>query len=204
MPGIRLVAGLGNPGGKYASSRHNAGFRWADLLAEDSHASFQHETRFSSDVCRIPGLAGDIWLIKPQTFMNASGRAVSAMARYYRIAPEEVLVVHDELDLPPGVVRIKQGGGLGGHNGLKDIQSALGDPLFWRLRLGIGHPGDRSLVTDYVLHEPGRADAEAIESAMRRGLGIFPLLAAGKPEAAMLRLHTQDRQAATDPGKERA
>jgi PTH1 family peptidyl-tRNA hydrolase len=202
MPGIRLVAGLGNPGEKYAATRHNAGFWWIDRLAHDSHAAFRSEPRFFSAVCRLPGPAGDIWLIKPQTFVNASGRAVSAVAHYYRIPPEEILVVHDELDLPPGAARIKRGGGHGGHNGIKDVQAALGNPAFWRLRLGIGHPGQSAMVTDYVLHEPTREEAEEIGTAMRRAHEVFPMLAQGRPEAAMLRLHTQEKEPGAGTGKE--
>ena len=185
---IRLVAGLGNPGKEYAETRHNAGFWWVDRLASGKNATLKMDPRMHGFTARIPG---DIWLIEPQTFMNASGRAVSALSRFYRIAPEHILVVHDELDLEPGAVRLKLGGGLGGHNGLKDIASHLGTRDFWRLRLGIGHPGEKKNVSDYVLKAPRKEEEELIQDAISKSLAAWPLIAKGQQQAAMLKLHTK-------------
>ena len=185
---IRLVAGLGNPGKEYAETRHNAGFWWVDRLASGENATLKMDPRMHGFIARIPG---DIWLIEPQTFMNASGRAVSTLSRFYKIAPEHILVVHDELDLEPGTVRLKLGGGLGGHNGLKDIASHLGTQDFWRLRLGIGHPGEKKNVSDYVLKAPRKEEEELIQDAISRSLAAWPLIAKGQQQAAMLKLHTK-------------
>ena len=185
---IRLVAGLGNPGKEYAETRHNAGFWWVDRLASGENATLRMDPGMHGFTARIPG---DIWLIEPQTFMNASGRAVSALSRFYRIAPEHILVVHDELDLEPGAVRLKLGGGLGGHNGLKDIASHLGTRDFWRLRLGIGHPGEKKNVSDYVLKAPRKEEEELIQDAISKSLAAWPLIAKGQQQAAMLKLHTK-------------
>lgn len=188
---MKLVVGLGNPGSEYAATRHNAGFWWVDALARQHRVSLRQEPRFHGALARLAGVESDIWLLQPSTFMNASGRAVAAVARFYKIAPEEVLVVHDELDLPPGTARLKKGGGVGGHNGLKDIAAQLGTPDFWRLRLGIGHPGDRDEVVNYVLHPPRPEEAQAMGEALRRSLEVWPLIARGAVEAAMLKLHTK-------------
>lgn len=187
MAAIRLVAGLGNPGKDYSDTRHNAGFWWVERLASRENAALRMDPRMHG----LTGRIGDVWLIEPQTFMNASGRAVSALSRFYRIAPEEILVVHDELDLEPGTVRLKLGGGLGGHNGLKDIAAHLGTPDFWRLRLGIGHPGNRNQVSDYVLKPPRNEEEVSILGAVERSLDAWPLIAAGEQQAAMLRLHSK-------------
>lgn len=141
---VRLVVGLGNPGEKYASTRHNVGFDWLDHLADMNRVSFLLETRFRGLCARITQADSDIWLLKPQTYMNASGMSVAAVCRYYKISPEQMLVVHDELDLQPGVIKLKSGGGTGGHNGLKSIAADLSSQAFWRLRIGVGHPGDRN------------------------------------------------------------
>lgn len=186
MGGIRLVAGLGNPGKEYSDTRHNAGFWWVDRLASLENAPLRMDPRMHGSTARIPG---DIWLIEPQTYMNASGRAVSALSRFYKIAPGEILVVHDELDLEPGTAKLKLGGGLGGHNGLKDIAAHLGTQGFWRLRIGIGHPGDRDAVIGFVLGRPPRSELERIEQAMQRGLDELPRLLRGEFEAAMMHLH---------------
>src|SRR5574340_209360 len=151
MTGIRLIVGLGNPGRQYAATRHNVGFMWVERLAGTEGAALKPEARFHGLAGRLVLDGRELWLLQPQTFMNVSGRAVAAFAHFYRLAPEEVLVVHDELDLPPGTVRLKQGGGHGGHNGLKDIVAHLHTPAFWRLRFGIGHPGEKDRVADYVL-----------------------------------------------------
>ena len=188
---IRLVAGLGNPGRQYADTRHNAGFWFVDRVAALLAASFAAEPRFNGDVAK----AGTLRLVKPTTFMNLSGRAVSALARFYGILPAEILVVHDELDLLPGKAKMKFSGGHAGHNGLRDIQAQLGSPDFWRLRIGIGHPRDSELtqqdVVDYVLKPPRGEERAAIDEAMRRALQAWPAMAQGDMEAAMMTLHTK-------------
>ena len=189
---MRLVVGLGNPGPEYVATRHNAGCWFVDRLALKEGVGLRRESRFQGIVGRIPG-SHDCWLLLPQTFMNASGRAVGAFSRFYRIAPEEILVAHDELDLPPGTPRLKKGGGVSGHNGLKDIAAHLGSHDFWRLRLGIGHPGDRAVVVDYVLHPPRREEQELIDDSIVKSLSVWPFIARGHLEAAMLKLHTKPR-----------
>ena len=190
--GIRLIAGLGNPGREHERDRHNAGFWLVSRLAAQHGVALRSEPRFHGSVGRmvLPGF--DAWLLLPQTYMNLSGKAVGSLARFYRIAVDEVLAVHDELDFLPGVAKFKLGGGVAGHNGLKDISAALGGPGFWRLRLGIGHPGARDQVADYVLSQPPRDDRTAIDLCMERSLETFPLIIAGQMEAAMLKLHTKD------------
>ncbi|WP_025870978.1 aminoacyl-tRNA hydrolase [Methylobacillus glycogenes] len=190
MNGIRLFVGLGNPGAQYEDTRHNAGFWWIDQICAQTSSKTSLEAKFFGHSGRLNGQA-DTWLLKPTTFMNASGRAVAALARFYKIAPEAVLVIHDELDLPPGTARLKQGGGHGGHNGLKDIAAQLGSNNFWRLRLGIGHPGERSEVVNYVLHAPMREEMQQIESAMDASTLVLPQLLQGEFSAAMLKLHTK-------------
>ncbi|WP_024304097.1 aminoacyl-tRNA hydrolase [Pseudogulbenkiania sp. MAI-1] len=191
MSGIRLIVGLGNPGPEYEKTRHNAGFWLVDELAWQHKATLKGEGKFFGEVARAPQPGGnDLWLLKPMTFMNLSGQAVAALARFYKIAPEEILVVHDELDLAPGTARFKQGGGHGGHNGLKDIIARLGTPNFWRLRLGIGHPGDRSEVVGFVLKKPRSEEQGAIEDAMAAALRVLPQAIAGDMPAAMKTLHT--------------
>ena len=191
---MKLVVGLGNPGAKYEKTRHNAGFWWVDQLASITRASFRRESRFQGSAAKAGG-ADELWLLKPETFMNLSGQSVAALAGYYKIAPRDVLAVHDELDLPAGGVKLKFGGGLGGHNGLKSIAQCLGTQDFWRLRIGIGHPRDQQNsereVIDYVLHAPRAEEQSAIDEAMNRALNVWPLLAQGKTEEAMLKLHTK-------------
>lgn len=191
MTAIRLIVGLGNPGPEYQKTRHNAGFWLVDELAWDYKQSFRAEGKFFGEVARasLPG-GSDLWLLKPATFMNLSGQAVVALARFYKILPNEILVVHDELDLPPGSARFKQGGGHGGHNGLKDIIAKLGTPDFWRLRLGIGHPGDRNEVVNYVLKKPRSEEQSEIDQAMVSALAVLPQALAGDMAAAMKQLHT--------------
>ena len=190
---IRLVAGLGNPGREYAGTRHNAGFWFVDRLASRLSVAFTSEGRFGGDVAK----AGALRLVKPMTFMNLSGRAVAGLAKFFGIAPAEILVVHDELDLLPGKAKMKFGGGHAGHNGLRDIQAQLGSPDFWRLRLGIGHPRDSELtqqqVVDYVLKPPRNEDAVAIDEAIHRALEAWPAIAQGDMENAMMTLHTTNR-----------
>jgi PTH1 family peptidyl-tRNA hydrolase len=189
---MRLVVGLGNPGREYEATRHNAGFWWVESLAEERGVGLKSESRFHGKVGRHTAGGQDCWLLLPQTYMNRSGQAVGALAGFYKISPEEILVVHDELDLPPGTVRLKKGGGVAGHNGLKDIAAGLG-PDFWRLRIGIGHPGDRAAVTNYVLHPPREEETRLISDAIERSLEVWPLIFAGEMEKAMHRLHTQPK-----------
>ena len=190
MTAIRLIVGLGNPGREYESTRHNAGFQWVDELARAQKLNFINESRFHGLTARGRVHGHEVLLLKSQTFMNVSGRAVVALALFYKILPDEILVVHDELDLPPGVARLKMGGGHGGHNGLKDIIAHLGTKDFWRLRIGIGHPGERDEVSGYVLHDPRREERELIDDAMQQAQNIAHLIIEGKTEAAMLKLHS--------------
>ena len=187
---LRLIVGLGNPGADYVDTRHNAGFWLIDEIAADQGLIFRFEKRFNADECKFRANGRDVFLQKPQTFMNRSGQSVAALARYYKIAAEEILVIHDELDLPPGVNRIKQSGGHGGHNGLRDIINHLGSRDFFRLRVGIGHPGDSKQVVNYVLHKPSVADLSVIEAANRDTLAVMPQLLEGRIDKAMQALHT--------------
>jgi len=191
MKPIKLIVGLGNPGAEYIDTRHNAGFWWVDKLAAELSANWTRESKFHGVVARGKHAGHDIWLLQPTTFMNRSGRSVLALAAFYRILPDEILVVHDELDLPPGSAKIKRGGGNGGHNGLKDISACLTTPEYWRLRIGIGHPGDRNAVADYVLHRPQQAEQKSIDDSIDRSLALWPLIVAGNLDAAMLKLHTK-------------
>lgn len=188
MTALRLIVGLGNPGLEYEATRHNAGFWFVDHLADKLKVSLAPQGKFYGRA----GRAGELWLLQPTTFMNRSGQAVAALANFYKIAPDEILVVHDELDLPPGGIRLKQGGGNGGHNGLKDIQAKLGTPDFWRLRLGIGHPRTLGLaqqVADFVLHQPRKEELPDIEHALARCLLAWPRLSAGDFAGAQQQLH---------------
>jgi PTH1 family peptidyl-tRNA hydrolase len=192
--GIRLVVGLGNFGAEYAATRHNAGYWLVDAVARRAGARYSSERKFHGDVARVRLGGRELWLLKPTTYMNRSGQSVVALALFYRILPTEILVVHDELDLPPGAVKLKRGGGTAGHNGLKDTQARLATADFWRLRIGIGHPRTLQLqqdVADFVLHPPRREEQALIDDAVDRGEGIVALLAEGKFEAAMLKLHTR-------------
>jgi len=192
---IRLVAGLGNPGREYARTRHNAGFWLVDELAGALGASFAAESKFAGEVAK----AGNLRLVKPMTYMNLSGRTVAAVARFFSIASDEILVAYDELDLKPGEAKMKFGGGHAGHNGIRDVQAQLGSAEFWRLRLGIGHPRDSELtqqeVVDYVLKPPRSEDLSAIESAIRRVRDVWPAIVAGEMEKAMMSLHTKPKAA---------
>ena len=187
---IRLIVGLGNPGEKYAMTRHNAGFWSVDDIARREKADFYLEHKFQGLVSKIMIAGHVVWLLKPQTYMNLSGGSVGALARFYRLLPEEILVVYDELDLLPGIAKIKYTGSAGGHNGLKDIIAHLGTPAFWRLRLGIGHPGHKSLVSDFVLQAPSRAEAEQIDVAIKRASDVISDVVTGQFERAMSCLHT--------------
>ncbi len=188
---MKLVVGLGNPGKEHAADRHNAGYRWLAQLAKEERVLLKLEARFQALLGKLARGGEESWVMQPQTFMNASGRAVGAFANFYKIPVQEILVVHDELDLPPGVARLKQGGGVSGHNGLKDIAAHLGTQDFWRLRIGIGHPGEKSLVVDYVLDRPRKEEAKLIEQAIQQSLEVWPLIAEGKHQAAMHKLHTK-------------
>ena len=183
----RLIVGLGNPGGEYEDNRHNVGFWFVDQLARRLQTPLTPQGKFLGRVAR----AGDLWLLQPMTFMNLSGQAVAALSRFYKITADETLVVHDDLDLPPGGIRLKQGGGNGGHNGLKDIQAHLATPEFWRLRLGIGHPGERDAFVGYVRRAPRCEEQELIERAIDRCLLAWPELAAGDYAAAQRQLHVK-------------
>ena len=186
----RLVIGLGNPGAEYAKTRHNAGFWFCERLAGDLRITLAKESRFHGIAGSARQEGESLWLLLPQTFMNRSGQAVRALAQFYRIEPDEMLVVHDELDLPPGQMRLKFGGGLGGHNGLKDITAHLGTQDYWRLRVGIGHPGDRNEVVNYVLKPPRREEREEIDAALDRALLAWPALAKGEFNAATQKINT--------------
>jgi len=190
MENIRLIVGLGNPGTQYEKTRHNAGYWWVDAIAASKRAAWKKETKFSGWTARVQEGAGEFILLKPATYMNESGRSVSAVMRFYKIEPGQLLVVHDELDLAPGVVKLKRGGGTGGHNGLADIGDALDSKDFWRLRIGIGHPGDKDLVADYVLHKARGAEQAAIDPAFERSLELLPRIATGRLQDAMAWLHT--------------
>ena len=186
---IRLLVGLGNPGPEYEATRHNAGFWWIDTVARRLGAHLAADRAYHGLVARVNRPAGPVWLIEPQTYMTLSGKSVAPLARFFKIAPEEILVVHDELDLLPGQMKLKQGGSPAGHNGLKDIQAQLGSPAFWRLRLGIGHPGDRAEVAGYVLRKPPASERELIEGCIDRSLEALDLLLAGDMPQATARLH---------------
>lgn len=187
----RLIVGLGNPGVEYSETRHNAGFWFCEQLATRLGTGFNHESRFHGMAANAR--AAGTWLLMPQTFMNRSGQSVGALARFYRIQADEVLVVHDELDIPPGQLRLKFGGGLGGHNGLKDIAAHLGTQDFWRLRIGIGHPGDRNEVINFVLKRPQREEQDLIDAAIDRALDIWPLIVQGNWNAAATRANARAR-----------
>ena len=198
MPGtpLKLIVGLGNPGAEYARTRHNAGFWLVDELARRHGGNFRHEGKHQGELARVRIGGEEVWLLKPMTFMNRSGGPVSSVLGFYKIAPRDMLVAHDEIDLPSGTVRLKDAGGHGGHNGLRDLIAAQGD-AFWRLRIGVGHPGAKSEVVDFVLTHAGKDEqrtidetivmgADAIEEALRNGaqVAMNKLHARAKPPAA--------------------
>src|SRR5215216_1810889 len=187
---IRLLVGLGNPGPEYEATRHNAGFWWIDEVARTLKASLAPERNYHGLVARVNRPEGPIWLLQPQTFMNLSGKSVAALARFFKIAPEEILVVHDELDVLPGLAKLKFGGSHAGHNGLRDIHAQLGTGDYWRLRLGIGHPGVKAEVVNWVLKKPAPEQRTAIEECMDRTLKAVPAMLAGEMEKATLLVHT--------------
>jgi peptidyl-tRNA hydrolase, PTH1 family len=184
-----MVVGLGNPGRQYEGNRHNTGFWFVDLLARRHGGEFKIESRFYGSVCRIRVGSSECWLLKPSTYMNRSGQSVSSLAKYFKLDISQILVAHDELDVLAGEVRLKRGGGHAGHNGLRDIISAMDSKDFWRMRIGIDHPGERSLVVDYVLGNPSRDDAIAIESSLGRAADLFPQILAGEYQSVMNELH---------------
>lgn len=196
---IKLIVGLGNPGQEYEATRHNAGFWLVDQLAREAGTTLRLESRFHGMAARARLWNEEVWLLEPMTFMNRSGQAVSALAKFYKILPQEIVAIHDELDLPPGTVKLKRGGGAGGHNGLKDISAHLGTQDYWRLRIGIGHPRNmrpegasappKEDVAGFVLKPPRREEQEHIDAALDRCLPALQLLVQGQDERAMMRLH---------------
>jgi len=190
MTGLRLIVGLGNPGAEHLRTRHNAGFWFADALALQHGARFGLESKLFGETTKLDINGQPVWLLKPATFMNASGKSVAAALRYWKIEPEQSLLVHDDLDLPPGTARLKFDGGHGGQNGLRDTMQLLGHGRFHRLRIGIGHPGHKDRVTPWVLGKPGRDDEAAILRAVEDAIDVLPLAVAGDFNEAMKRLHT--------------
>ena len=187
---IKLFVGLGNPGPEYEATRHNAGFWWIDALSRDLKAPLAFDKSYFGQVARTTVHGQTIWLLTPQTFMNLSGKSVAALARFFKIKPEEILVVHDELDIVPGQVKLKFGGSHAGHNGLRDIHAQLGTADYWRLRLGVGHPGIREEVINWVLKKPSQEHRVAIEDCITRTLKAVPALLAGEMEKATMLIHT--------------
>jgi PTH1 family peptidyl-tRNA hydrolase len=188
---IRLLVGLGNPGPDYADTRHNAGFWFIDAVARELKVELVPERSYFGLAARVNRADGPIWLLEPMTFMNLSGKSVGALARFYKIAPAEILVAHDELDLLPGQVKMKFGGSHAGHNGLKDIQGQLGSADFWRLRLGIGHPGVKAEVVNYVLRKPIAEQRDAIDKSIEQALTALDLLIVGDMERALMKVHAK-------------
>lgn len=192
---LKLIVGLGNPGREYESTRHNAGFWLVEELARRHGGNFRLEPRFAAEVARVRIVGEELWLVKPQDFMNHSGRVAAAVAGFYKLAAADLLVAYDELDLPVGELRLKFGGGAGGHNGMRDLIAHFGGD-FWRLRIGIGHPGSRELVTPYLLGRTSNAEREPVEAAARAGAEIVPLIIEQGAERAMQKLHTRPAPAA--------
>ncbi len=200
---IKLIVGLGNPGPEYVTTRHNAGFWLVDALAREGSATLRHESRFHGLAGRARLYGEEVWLLQPQTYMNRSGLSVVALANFYKFLPDQILVVHDELDLPPGTVKLKLGGGSGGHNGLKDISAHLSTQQYWRLRIGIGHPRDalpenaktagaRPDVANFVLKPPRKDEQDVIDRALDRAMSVMPTVVKGELERAMMQLHKPD------------
>jgi PTH1 family peptidyl-tRNA hydrolase len=187
---IKLFVGLGNPGPAYEATRHNAGFWWADELARALKTSFTMDKGFHGQVARTTVNGQAVWLLKPQEFMNLSGRAVAALARFFKIEPQEILVAHDELDIIPGEAKLKLGGSHAGHNGLRDIHAQLGTDAYWRLRLGVGHPGIQSEVVDWVLKKPSLDHRIGVDQSIERALKALPHFLAGDMDKAMMLIHT--------------
>jgi PTH1 family peptidyl-tRNA hydrolase len=190
---VKLIVGLGNPGPGHLLTRHNAGFWFVDALADKNALRFRRESKFHAEVCRLTTSGADCFLCKPTSYMNRSGMAVQAIASFYKIVPEEMLVVHDEIDLPPGVVRLKRGNGHGGHNGLRDIIEVLGNNNFNRLRIGVGHPGNSDQVVDYVLDRAPAPEEELIMQGIAAALDLIPQILAGEMQKAMNKLHRSEK-----------
>jgi len=188
---LKVIVGLGNPGAKYTETRHNAGFWFVEEVARKYTATFRPEKKFHGEVAKISLQGNDIWLLKPDTFMNRSGLAVKSLLSFYQFTADQLLVAHDEIDLPPGTTKLKTGGGHGGHNGLRDIISQLGSNDFHRLRIGVGHPGSKDLVVDYVLHNASRDERSLIDADIDKAVSVMPALAAGTFEQAMQILHSR-------------
>ncbi|QJC57400.1 Peptidyl-tRNA hydrolase [Polaromonas vacuolata] len=199
---IKLFVGLGNPGLEYEATRHNAGFWWIDALARDLKAPLSFDKSYYGQIARTSVNGQNVWLLEPQTFMNLSGKSVAALARFFKILPEEILVVHDEIDIVPGQVKLKFGGSHAGHNGLRDIHAQLGIGDYWRLRLGVGHPGVKSEVINWVLKKPMQEHRSAIDECIDRSLKAVPALLAGEMEKATMMIHTNAPQRPKPPRKE--
>lgn len=191
MTTVQCIVGLGNPGPRYVDTRHNVGFWWVDAIARRYQAAFRAESKFKGEWALVDTAAGAVRLLKPQTFMNVSGEAVVQLLQFYKIPIQQLLVAHDELDLPAGVVRLKRGGGHGGHNGLRSIIQQTGSKEFWRLRIGIGHPGNADQVSDYVLSKPPAAERGLLDDAIARALAELDPIVRGDFEKVMQRLHTK-------------
>jgi peptidyl-tRNA hydrolase, PTH1 family len=191
---IKLLVGLGNPGPEYEDTRHNAGFWWLEAVARELNVGLQPERSYFGVAARATFEGKPVWLLEPMTYMNRSGQSVAALARFFKISPEEVLVAHDELDLAPGETKLKKGGGHAGHNGLRDIHAQLGSSDYWRLRIGIGHPGDKSEVANWVLKKPAPDQREAIHAGLERALKALPDLLADRMDKATVLIHTSKPQ----------
>ncbi|MGD8569184.1 MAG: aminoacyl-tRNA hydrolase [Gammaproteobacteria bacterium] len=189
---IELIAGLGNPGARYEDTRHNVGFWFVDRLAQSKGCTLRHDNKFHGEVGKVTVEGQPVWLLKPMTYMNLSGQAVSALAKYYKIGVDNILVIHDELDLPPGTLRLKKGGGHGGHNGLRDIIAHFSSKEFMRLRIGIGHPGSSREVTDYVLGSPSRVEEHLMRDSIDDALDVLPQIVEGEFQKAMNHLHSRN------------
>lgn len=198
--GLGLIVGLGNPGADYARTRHNAGWWFVDALAERYGGQWRRESRWRAQLARVRIDATELWLAKPTDYMNRSGGPVASVAAFYRISPAAILVAHDDIDLPPGICRLKQGGGHGGHNGVRDVIAHLGAD-FWRLRFGVGHPGNRELVIDAVLDRPTAAEQQSIDAALERAASIVPLLLTEGAQKAMHRLHSGNPRVEREGGE---
>ena len=199
---IKLLVGLGNPGQEYEATRHNAGFWWLQDVARELKVNLTAERAYHGRVGRTQVQGSNLWLLEPQTFMNLSGKSVAALARFFKIAPEEILVAHDELDLPPGQAKLKFGGGHAGQNGLRDIHAQLGTGNYWRLRIGIGHPGDKSEVSNWVLGKPMAEQRTAMQAAIARSVKAIDSIVRGEMEKAMQQIHTEAPPRAKPPRKE--
>ena len=191
MSQLQLIVGLGNPGGQYEATRHNAGFWLLDTIANRYGGTFSSESKFKGEVCKVSAEGRNLWLLKPTTFMNRSGDAVRALKEFYKIDLSDILVVHDELDLQPGTARIKKGGGHGGHNGLRSVIANCGGADFFRLRIGIGHPGDRSQVSNFVLRKPSQEEFRLIQDSIDASIDVFSLMLSGDMAKAMNQLHSK-------------